>query len=352
MNDFLYPLRRLHGKINDGIIQYRKKKDLRHRFTEKANTVFLVYTPEHGNLGDHAIALAEKRILQSIDVNYIEITGSQLYEMKRNNELDLMNGFPILINGGGNLGTLWMDVELTEREIIKKNPKSTIAILPNTIYYETSDWGKEEFEESKKIYNNHHKLYLYAREKKSYTVMQNAYRDVKLVPDMVLSLNQCRRNTKRRGCLLCLRSDCERTRTESQDEIVHQQANELFENDITITDMVVPYQVTPDNREQELEKKFDEFSSAELVITDRLHGMIFAAITGTPCVVIDSKSPKIRGCYEWIKDLNYIRFAENVSQIIEEYQKIPKCEHIYNNEHLQHYYQELADDIIHKIIRR
>ncbi len=352
MKDFLYPLRRMHGYLNDAKLQYKKKKELKHRFKDKPYTVFLLLTPEHDNLGDHGIAWAEEMFLNENEIQFIEITGRKLCELQKNGMLNLFNGFPILINGGGFLGTLWKESEDLLRNIMQANPKSSIMCLPNTIYYEDSIIGKEEFEKSKKIYNTHKKLYLYARENKSYSIMQRAYKNVKLVPDMVFSLNQCKQNTKRNGCLLCLRSDREKTRTDNQDETIRQQVTELFGDDITITDMIAPYQITPDQREQELEKKFDQFRKAELVITDRLHGMIFAAITGTPCIVIDSKSPKVRGCYEWIKDLDYIRFAENVSRITEEYHKISKCEHTYNNEHLQHYYQELADDIIHKVIRR
>ncbi len=45
------------------------------------------------------------------------------------------------------------------------------------------------------------------------------------------------------------------------------------------------------DRMEELNSKFAEFLSSGLVITDRLHGMIFAAITGTPCIALDNKSP-------------------------------------------------------------
>ena len=92
-----------------------------------------------------------------------------------------------------------------------------------------------------------------------------------------------------------------------------------------------------------------EFAGAKLVITDRLHGMVFCAITGTPCIVVDSKSPKVRGCYEWIKNLDYIRFVDDTAQISEEFQKIPKQEHRYDNSHLMKYYEELAQDILGKL---
>ena len=161
MRDLIYPIRRFHGFLNELWLKHKKRMKYIRQFRDYPNTVFLVYTPEHGNLGDHAIATAEIELLQNNGIHYIEITGNQLNEMRMNKELGLMNGFPILINGGGNLGTLWMDVELMERAIIEQNPKSTIMILPNSIYYVDSDFGKDEFEKSKIIYNRHKQLYLY-----------------------------------------------------------------------------------------------------------------------------------------------------------------------------------------------
>lgn len=351
--DILYPLRWLHGQVYEGKNRYKLRRKYRNQFRkmQKKNprTVFLVLTPEHGNLGDHAIAYAETTMLKKLGIDFIEVTGKQLYEWKYQGVLDLMNGFPILINGGGNLGTLWYDVESIQREIVARNLKSSILFLPNTIFYENSVWGKAEFEKSQNVYNHHKKLALYAREKTSYEVMRKAYRNVKLIPDMVLSLNQNGKENERHGCLLCLRNDCEKTRTVEQEKLLRQQMAELFCEDVVDTDMILEGCVSVAQRETALQAKFDEFSSAELVITDRLHGMIFCAITGTSCIVIDSKSPKVRGCYVWIKDLDYIRFVDDISQVTEEYQRIPKGSHRYDNSHLLSYYDELAQDILNKL---
>ena len=73
--------------------------------------------------------------------------------------------------------------------------------------------------------------------------------------------------------------------------------------------------------------------------------MIFAAITNTPCIVLGSMSHKVRGCYEWIKDLDYIRFVDNVSDIAEAFRSIPNTEHKFDNSHLAHYYDELKQDL-------
>lgn len=333
--------RRAWGKLCRMQKIYGLRKQVKDYFTKNPNTFFLVLTPSHGNLGDHAIALAETNLLKKAGINYIEITNRKLEAMRSNGLLSVMDGWPILVNGGGNLGTLWSDVEDTFRKMVTETPHSTIFLLPNTIFYEDSDWGREEFAKSIRIYNRHKHLHLYAREKTSFETMRNAYRDVTLMPDMVLSLNECHNSFVRKGCLLCLRSDCERTITTEQKCIIQQQAAKMFGDAVNNTDMVVDHGIPIEYREEELRMKFNQFSRAELVITDRLHGMIFCAITGTPCIVVDSMSPKVRGCYEWIKDLDYIRFVDDVNKISNAYAKIPHGNHVYNNAHFQHYYDEL-----------
>ncbi len=352
-NDILYPLRRLHGRVHEVKIRSGLRRKYRAQFREmrKKNpkTVFLVLTPEHGNIGDHAIAYAETTLLKRLGIDYYEVTGRQLDTWKYQGILDLMNGFPIIFQGGGYLGTLWFHAEECLREVIQKCPKSTIVCLPNTIFYEDSDWGRDEFEKSKIICSHHRNLHLYAREKTSFEVMRKAYRNVKLIPDMVLSLGGCGMPRERRGCLLCLRNDSEKTRTREQEQSIRRQAAALFGHDVSDTDMIHKSSIPVDQREAVLKAKFSEFFGAELVITDRLHGMVFCAVTGTPCIVVDSKSPKVRGCYEWIRNLDYIRFADDVSRIEAEYHQIPRGVHHYQNAHLEPYYVELARDILSKL---
>ena len=47
------------------------------------NPIFLIFTPEHANLGDHAIAYAESILLKKAGIKYYEITGKKLYELEQ-----------------------------------------------------------------------------------------------------------------------------------------------------------------------------------------------------------------------------------------------------------------------------
>ncbi|MBE5773434.1 MAG: hypothetical protein E7337_05815 [Clostridiales bacterium] len=352
-NDILYPLRRLHGMIHEWWLYHKTRRNIKkqyireiqEQFRKNPKSVILVFTPEHDNLGDHAIAFAETQMLEKAGIGYYEITGKRLENLEKYDLLGIMNGYPVLVQGGGYLGTLWYRSEKTLRGIIENNQGSVITLLPNTMYYEDSEWGRKEFQKSIDLYNQHDQLYIYAREKTSFNAMRNVYKNVKLIPDVVLSLNMCTDQVKRNGCLICLRNDCEKTRSEEEEACVIEQIKKLFSSNYRFTDMCVGHSIPVAQREKELEFKLDEFRHAELVITDRLHGMIFAAITGTPCIVINSKSPKVWGCYQWIKDLEYIRFADHVEDIQMIYHEVPQKAFVYDNSKLAHYYDELMKDL-------
>lgn len=343
-NDWLYPLRRFHGMLYEKELEKKKLKELYkklHLVDER--TIFFVLSPTHGNLGDHAIAIATTNMLDELKINYVEVTIYELSLLKKFNKLKVLDKHLILVNGGGNLGMLWPDIEALFRKLIQVNTHSSIICLPNTIYYEKTPAGTRDMELSRKIYNAHSHLTLCARERISYELMKSLYKNVYLIPDMALSLNECEKQTNRNGCILCLRTDKEKTLTDLDEDTIYQQVYALFGDNVKETDMNIGTSVSIDMRTNALNQKYKEFRSAKLVVTDRLHGMIFSAITGTPCIVINSKSPKVKGCYEWIKSLQYIKFAESVDQIESLYNEIPQDDNIYDNSNLQPYYESLKD---------
>ncbi len=303
---------------------------LRYKRNHK-NPLFLIYTPAHCNLGDHAIALAEQKILKQMNIDYYEITGESLHLLAAYGFLPLLNGTRIMINGGGNIGNLWMDIEILNRKIVQANPDSTICFMPNSMCYSEDDAGKKELEKTKNIFNAHNNLFIYAREEISYHLMRENFRNVRFSPDLVLSLQTCYDEmASREGCILCLRNDVEMTMTDDQRKQVLQEAKTLFADKVYESSTLSAVPVSPSQREKAVKEKLKEFSSAELVITDRLHGMIFCAITGTKCIVLNSRSPKILGCYKTIENLDYIQFVDN-DGIISTYKALHDYPNVYEN---------------------
>jgi exopolysaccharide biosynthesis predicted pyruvyltransferase EpsI/glycosyltransferase involved in cell wall biosynthesis len=290
--------------------------------TREKQRLMLIGTPIHGNLGDHAIAIAENELFKKYvpELQLIEIVmpGYRKYtkEIKRYiNRKDI-----IIISGGGWLGTLWKHNEDVVRDIVGNFPDNKVVIMPQTIYFEDTEEGRKEREISREIYSSHKNLVFCLRDKKSYEfvlknkLVQNPDNCLYL-PDMSLFLKQIKHNVKRKGILLCFRTDREkkmsaRDRMRIKEWLWGRGYEIIFTSNICIGGIPL------ERRGKELDKKLEEYSSARLVITDRLHSMIFAAVTGTPCIAFDNLTGKVKGVYEWIKHLEYIKLSLSVDEAI------------------------------------
>ena len=246
------------------------------------------------------------------------------------------------------MGNQWLNEETLRRDIMMHFSDNPTVIFPQTIYYTSDEMGTEERDRSISIYNKRKALTLVAREKISYEIMHQIYPDTSLIltPDIVLSATMKSFGVEpgeREGVLLCMRSDVERSiLEETQTAIISAlQRKKLF---YRRTDMYCDGIVTKENRLEKVKNKMEEFVHARVVITDRLHGMVFSAITGTPCIVFSNYNHKVRGTYEWIKYLPYIRYAENVEDMeryLPELLEMENC--IYDNTPLMPYFEKLAE---------
>ena len=310
--------------------------------------MFLIGIPVHGNLGDQAILYAEKIFLKDkySDYKIIEIESSvatkfinKLYKIIKEDDL-------ILIHGGGFLGTIWINEEEMFRKVISKFDKNKIIVFPQTIYFSEDDKGKEIFESSKKIYYSHKNLFFCCREKYSYDFMKNKLPGCNaiLVPDIVLYLPFFKSNTElRKDALFCIRRDREKIRYDFSEII-----NILNKNNLKIdyTDTVIFKRIYNFNRKKELKKKFKQFLNYKIIITDRLHGMVFAYLTKTPCLVFENSSYKVKGLYSWIKNSNYIKLY-NSNTLQKDLEELLNMQYEENGEVLEKKFdvlKELIDD--------
>lgn len=293
----------------------------KHKLLEKYKNnkkIILTLLPSHGNLGDHAIAYASYKFLKDNFQEYkiIELDMFEIYKYGKAIRKALGKEDFIVTIGGGNMNNLYMHEEWTRRFIIKTFKNIHIISLPQTISFTNDNKGKRELNKTKKIYNKNSNLTIFAREHKSYEIMKQSFKLNKVLenPDMVFYLEDLDLNKyfNRDGILVCLRSDKETyIKSEDKKNIIKKLKNDY--NKVKISDTVINKQVSVKTREKELFKLWSDFFSSEVVITDRLHGMIFSVITKTPCIVIRNNDHKIIESYEWINDLNYIKLIEDIS---------------------------------------
>lgn len=285
------------------------------RFRAKGRRLYVqISTPTHGNLGDQAITFAEQRMIASVaGAACVEIPAPLWLAAPDQIKKIIAPQDVIVIDGGGNIGTLWPAVEQNLRRIINSFSRNKIIIFPQTAYFEDSAFGREMLNESVKIYSAHPDLTILARDKRSYELLKEHFKQNKILftPDIVLSLHPGIKQRKRTGALVCFRSDGEKVVESGAEEfVVHslRQAGWTVEKTTTVLDK----QMVGGMRKMYLRKKWKEFSGAQLIVTDRLHGMIFAAITGTPCIVFDNVSHKVKEGAQWLAELKYIRYCEDV----------------------------------------
>ncbi len=308
-------------RYNGNIRYYQGKKrigSLKHY--ENTKNIFYLMAPAYGNVGDEAIVEASLAFLRDmfseytvIDVDYLD-TLQSLKEIKRiikPNDL-------IVLQGGGNIGTLYYDAEIMREFIIKKFPYTTIISMPQSMYFDTTARGRNRYIKCKKIYNGHQNLTLVARENYSYNEMLNAFDKCKVLlnPDIVFYYSSRISYTKsyeRSGIMTCLRTDAEDILGEKRYELIHC-LYDKFDN-VIISDTCVPRGIPNVIRECEVISLINQFRKVKIVITDRLHGMVIAALTNTPCLVLPSLDKKILGTYEWIKDVEFISFMNDYSSI-------------------------------------
>ena len=317
-------------------IKFSRKKD---------RIIFLVNVPSHGNLGDQLIAEAEKQLFQTQfpNIKLIEITTGELWAGKVLMHICVRKDAIICLSGGGYLGTLWPEEENRVRFIINHFQKNTIIIFPQTVFYE-SIVGKY-FEDGQKIYSSHNRLHVFTREQQSYDfvrkhLMPNAADRVYLLPDVALTYeNRIEQDNKRYSILICMRNDKEKL--QKNDELLSKVKSFLPEDSkISYTDTTKPYPVPLSRRIVEIEDKICEISSAKLFITDRLHGMIYAAISGTPTIVFDNFSKKVRNVYDlWLKGNRLVRYVDEYTDIqttVSEMLSVPPQKHDFEN-YLQYF---------------
>lgn len=307
----------------------------------------LVGSADYGNIGDIAISEAQLAFLRNhFPGTVIDIIGMRFLEYRRALERHLTRRDVLCFQGGGNMNDLYPWFEYERCEALATFPHIRSVIMPQTIHYR--DWHSPLLHYSQKVYARCTDLHIFARERRSEELMKRTYpdADVELVPDIVLTLDPSpfiEGSPTRDGITVILRSDRERS--------LDDQARARIEDIVIARGMRVSHtdtassanHLTADDRRRILGGMLTTFASSQAVVTDRLHGMVFAAITETPCVVFANNNHKIQGVYQWIKDLPYIRFVDDVDELPDALNAVMGAPAVYPRERMLEHFQPLIE---------
>ncbi len=317
--------------------------------------VILIGVPHHSNLGDHAIAIAEKEFIEKYfpDYEYAEVSEENVERCIENIKKHISDDDIIMLHGGGNLGDKYPFTENGRRKVVQTFPNNKIIVFPQTMHFSDTQNGIDELEKSKEIYGNHKDLTFFAREEKTYEIMRKELKDNKIYfsPDIVTILNKSSDTTasSRKGALIILRNDEESKIKNETKEKITDSVKKYFDK-IEYTDTAKGGTIIQTEREDNLNEMLDKYRESELVITDRLHGMIFAAITATPCIALDNYNHKIKYSAKWFENLGYIKYIDSAEKTIEIENAIKELKNMskktYNNDFAIDIFDKIMDEVM------
>ncbi len=285
-------------------------RNIKRKSKNISNPVYIFNTPNYFNLGDHAIYVAERLLLEKLFGKRIIGVSDEVLDLYKDKIIDIIPQDSIIFfTGGGNIGTLWLFVEERLRWLVNNFRKNKIICFPNTAYYDNNLSGNLELNKSISCFTKHKNILFCWREQYSAQFFKDKFFNLSFIvaPDMAFYLALFYKNflyklyskqTKCVNVLIMLRNDRE----------------QVFSNKTVVADLKSAFMIqfsdmadvnkkiyTYQQSVREIKRKLTEIASAKIVITDRLHGIIFSLLVGTPCLVVNSLSHKIKGTIELIK---------------------------------------------------
>ena len=300
--------------------------------------IFVFLAGFYQNLGDMAITYAQKQFLQDLypDAKIILVPSVETYTSIKTIKRFVTSNDIITTIDGGNMDDMYPSLENARAFVVKSFPNNKIISFPQTVSFRDTKQGRKLLNHSRKIYTKHKDLTICVREEYSLKRVKQYFPKVNIVycPDIVLYLNESEPKMERTNILCCLRKDKEQNISSQAREDIIKSVMDGYENvlckdtvDVDLADCQV------DTYEKTLKEFWAMLRTCKLVVTDRLHCMVFCAITETPCIVMDNTNKKISGvCKQWLSEADWIKMLEGYDKqkivtLIEEFLKeAPNCQ--------------------------
>ncbi len=312
------------------------------------------FSPIHANVGDHAQTLAVQHFLADkfSDCNVVRIYRDDINEARLKKVAETLRPDDLIfIQSSGDFGSLHdthshhsgrLSFPEVRRQIVKLAPDNKIINLPVTAYYEDTESGKESLAKDSALFNNSNLTVLCREEESLKTLRANLTCRSLFFPDFVFYLKPKPVASERKGALVIIRDDKEaRITAEGRKQIVSALEDAHF--DVMLKDVMHAMHAVPDFiLDEYIESVFREFQRRELVITDKMHGMITAVITRTPCIALSSGIPhKIKAYKSFLSGA--VEFVEAPSDVDAAIQRIKNRE--YSPVDMTAYYSRFRKEI-------
>lgn len=280
--------------------------------------IFLIGSEDFRNLKDHHIAISAMEYLQNVfpDYSIVEITASEYKAVRKILPFLIKRRDLVCMPGGGNMAKVNSHTEYIRRDVMKKYRKNRKVIFPQSLHYPSSKDGKLQLAKDIDFIKRCKNLTLCVREQTSYELAKENFDcNVVLIPDLVLYTDyKDKFHFKRRGAILLLHNDSEGA-LPREDNILIEKTLWSYTKNIDYNQMILNSDISVYDRKDVVHSFIQKIARAELVITDHLHGMLFSAITRTPCIALSSSDKEIDGVYERLAPLGFVKVIKNINEL-------------------------------------
>lgn len=298
-------------------VSVRLSNHLRMKFQKRGRVIFLG-AATYNNLGDVAISYAQSEFLEmQLNRRVVIVPDTMLNSFFGKYSRDFRDEDLFIFPGGGNFGSLYPVIEDERRRSISKirqtlkHPK--ILIFPQSI-----NICDEQSSEFSRFYRD---VIVVAREKFSYECAKHVLvqSTVILSPDIVFSLDgvfgkNVPETINKIG--LIARNDKEKLGSSiiSDTHMLLKETGAALEQFDTVIDSPRMFSVSA--RKRAIQKITSKIMDTDLVITDRLHGMILALITHTPVIAYDNSTKKISGTISsWLLNNKNVYLVDDNNEV-------------------------------------
>lgn len=303
--------------------------------------VALVNFPNHANAGDSAIWLGEESILRQLGSEVVYRASWASFDERA---LRLAApGATVLINGGGNFGDVYMNQESTRERVLSELRDHRVVQMPQSIWFR----DPANLDRVRRLVEGHGSVTLLLRDDQSFSMAQESFAvPCRICPDMALALGPRPRPVEPDLPILWIaRRDPESAGYRCPEEadvcVVDWLEPVPWEGgpgsavramsmvNARLTDRVVD-DVSPVSAGRCLSRTFSPLARhwvdrgcrilarGRVVVTDRLHGHLLAALMGIPHVLVENGNGKLGAHHRtWFSGSSLAQVASSPSDALE-----------------------------------
>lgn len=267
----------------------------------------LVGFPDYANVGDAAIWLGERMLLQRLGVHVAYVSDERNFDAGE--LVRRVGGGPVLIQGGGNLGDLWPHHQAFRESVLRALPDSLVVQLPQSIHFREA----ASLIRAGEAFSAHRSFKLLVREQRSLELARAAFPTTQpeLCPDMALGLGLLPRPGPARCDVVTLaRSDDERVPGAgardvpapwpvfdwARDGSLMQVLRRVLRPLLSHASFAWAHADVYDRLARlRLSVGLRLLAQGRVVVTDRLHGHVLSLLLGIPHVALDNSYGKLFG---------------------------------------------------------